>query len=271
MDRISTISNLILKVPQILNQRGDVTAGILSFPLSHLNNVIYEAEGVLMPMIQPYYDLSSSKIKAWSSNPESLVEDLRYTSSTDMEEDLTTWYTTKGTDPQTSGEFLKSHIELNEQARTQFVYFKFFKEGADLKVFVFSDEFGKLGEFDYGEDIDVMAKAGFKLKGEGFEGLFRENNILSFSIYRYSPDIVSLFSLKTAITFLEKTFTNDMPESPATAGDYQTALTQALNQLRFGRAHLRANPNVLDTSPISMPYEIDETGTDITRLRNSDY
>jgi len=270
IQRFSTITNLINRVPQIMNQRGDTTAGVLSYSLSHLNNVIMEAEGMLYPLIQPYYNLEGSMVDAWASNPESIVEEFRETTSK-VEEDLANWYQQRSIEPEGSGELLTSHIQLDKKASTQFVYLKFLKTDGLRQVRAISDTYGFLGDFDYGnEDVDAMGKAGFLIEKEGFEGLFKENNILSFSVYRYSPEIVSLFSLQAAIVFLEKTFTNDMPESPATASDYQNQLNQALNQIRFGRAHLRAAPNRLDTTPISLPYEIDETGTDVSK-RNTDY
>lgn len=225
-----------------------MTGAIFTHPLSRLNNLIQESEGEMLSLLDPYYDIISSKIPAWCSRPEPFSEDY-----------------------QNTGEILKSHIELSPEAPTQFINLEVIQGEISLKVHVVSDEYGRLGQFDYKSEIDLLNIAGFKIGADAFQGEMEAGSTFGFSIYRYDPGIVYLFSLKAAINFLKKIFTSDMPESSGTASDYEQELTQHLNQIRFGRAHLRATPRILDTTPLGMPYEIDETGTDITRLNNPDY
>ena len=217
-----------------------MTTGYLTYPLSRLNNIIQEGEGQLIPFLELYYDLDASKIPAWGSYPEPLTEDY-----------------------QSTGDILKAHIELSPSAPTQFISLEF-REDDGLKVFVASDILGRLGSFPNGAEIDLLNVAGFKINTDAFQGAFVDQVVFAFSIYRYSPDIVSLFSSKAAAVFLDKVFTQDMPEAPGTASDYNEEVNQVLTQIRFGRAHLRGAARRLDTTPVSMPYEIDATGTDIT-------
>jgi len=231
MERVSTISNLILKVPQLLKQRGDMTAGILTHPLSRLNNVIHDSEGEILSLLDPYYDIPSSKVLAWCSNPEPLTEDY-----------------------QNTGEILKSHIELLPDARTQFIYIEIIQPDNDLKMNVVSDEYGRMGQFDYKQEIDLLSIGGFKIKEEAFQGEMQPGAFFGFSIYRYHPGVIQLFSLKAAINFLNKVFTSDMPESSGTMSDYENELNQHLSQIRFGRAHLRATPRRYDTTPLGLDW-----------------
>jgi len=241
MDRITTISNLVNKIPQLMKQDGDMAGGTLNYPLSRLNNIIIEAEAELTNLIEPFFNIEGSKIQSWASHPEPLSD-----SSTK------------------SGDILKSNIEIKKDSPTQFITIEFFEDGGDIKFRVISDFYGTLGQGTPGNEFDSLSVAGFKIKAEAFSGEFSKEDIFSFSIYQHHLSLISIYSLKAAVAVLKKIFTQDMPESPGTAEEYEKRLNQFLSQMRNGRAYLKASEVVLDTTPIGMDYEIDETGTDIT-------